>query len=156
MLTYITNSPEETVKLGEKLGKLLRPGHVVLLRGDLGAGKTCFASGVLQALGVDDYVTSPTYTLVNEYEANYPVAHFDLYRLDDAEQIHDLGFFDYLDESKIILIEWPERAQEYFPDKNLDVLITSDGQERQFTISFSGEEYTDIYEGMKKVVSIGN
>ena len=156
MLTYITNSPEETVKLGEKLGKLLKPGQVVLLSGDLGAGKTCFASGVLQGLGVEEYVTSPTYTLVNEYEANYPVAHFDLYRLDDSEQIYDLGFFDYLDDSRIILIEWPERALEYLPERRIDVLIDSNDQERQFTISFSGEEYTDIYEGMKKVVSIGN
>lgn len=156
MLTYTTHSPEDTYALGMQLGERLRPGMVLLLDGDLGAGKTCLAGGILKALGVDEHVTSPTYTLVNEYEGRVRVAHFDLYRLDDPDELFDIGFEEYLDDQRVVLIEWPDRAGGYLPPHCLKVGLTGRGQEREITLEPVGAEYVELGEEMKNVVSAGN
>ena len=93
---YETASTAETTQLGRTLGERLQPGDTVLLIGDLGAGKTCFIQGLCSGLGVEEPVTSPTFTLINEYQGRLPVAHFDLYRLNDPESVLDIGFDEYM------------------------------------------------------------
>lgn len=156
MFTYRTESPDGTVELGEWLGTLLQPGMVLLLEGDLGAGKTCLAGGIMRGLGVDEHVTSPTYTLVNEYMGRFPVAHFDLYRLDDPEALFDIGFEEYLDGKRVVLIEWPERAGGYLPAQYLHVMIQGGGTERQIMIESEGAVYADLDEEMRNFVGTGN
>lgn len=155
MFTYKTASAVETVGFGERLAQLLKPGMVLLLYGDLGAGKTCFAGGIIRGLGVFEHVTSPTFTLVNEYAGTLPIAHFDLYRLDDPEELFDIGFEEYLDGRRVVLIEWPERAGGYLPENYLKITITGAGDQREITLEPVGLEYAGIDEEMKNVVSAG-
>lgn len=157
MLTYRTDSPEETRRLGKDLARLLEPGMVILLEGDLGAGKTALAGGILKGLGIEDYVTSPTFTLVNEYYSDFSIAHFDLYRLDDPDQLFDIGFDEYLDGEWLVLIEWPERGAGYLPASHLRILLEGQGDHpRTIRLEASGDEYTELHEEMKNLVSTGN
>ena len=112
-MEYITNSPQETEAVAEKLAQLLRPGTVIAYRGDLGAGKTAFTRGLARGLGCQDMVTSPTYTIVNEYlSGRMPLFHFDMYRLRSADDLWDIGWEDYLDRGGICAVEWSENVQE--------------------------------------------
>ena len=112
-MTYETNSPAETERIGEALGKILTPGTVIAYRGDLGAGKTAFTRGLARGLGYTDIVTSPTYTIVNEYlGGRLPLFHFDMYRLTSAEDLWDIGWEDYLDRGGVCCVEWSENVAE--------------------------------------------
>ena len=106
-------SAEETEALGRVMGAAVRGPMVLAMTGDLGSGKTCFARGFARGLGVDaSYpVTSPTYTIVNEYPGRLPLFHLDLYRLAEAEELEEIGYRDMLQEGGVILVEWPERAE---------------------------------------------
>ena len=156
MFLYITKSAEETFQFGQKFAKILQPGMVILLSGELGAGKTCFASGIIQGLGVEDYVTSPTFSLINQYSGRLSVAHMDLYRLTEPAELFELGFTEYLDGQWVLLIEWPERAEEYLPSVYLKVQISAEGEQREFSLLSSGEEYVELIEEMREFVSIGD
>lgn len=110
-MEYITNSPEETEALGERLAKQLTPGTVLAYRGDLGAGKTAFTRGLARGLGYKEPVTSPTYTIVNEYlGGRLPLFHFDMYRLSSEEDLWDIGWEDYLERGGICAVEWSENV----------------------------------------------
>ena len=110
-MEYITNSPEETEALGEKLAERLRPGTVLAYRGDLGAGKTAFTRGLSRGLGCREQVTSPTYTIVNEYlGGRLPLFHFDMYRLSSEDDLWDIGWEDYLDRGGVCAVEWSENV----------------------------------------------
>ena len=112
-MIYETNSPEETERVGEALGRIVRPGTVIAYRGDLGAGKTAFTRGLARGLGYADMVTSPTYTIVNEYlGGRLPLFHFDMYRLRSAEDLWDIGWEDYLDRGGVCCVEWSENVAE--------------------------------------------
>ena len=112
-MTYITNSPAETEALGEALGKILPAGTVLAYFGDPGAGKTAFTRGLARGLGYQDAVTSPTYTIVNEYlGGRLPLFHFDMYRLRSAEDLWDIGWEDYLDRGGVCAVEWSENVRE--------------------------------------------
>lgn len=116
-MSISTYASAQTRKLGEALGSLLEPGHVVLLSGDLGAGKTTFSQGVAKGLGVAQDVTSPTYTLVAEYDGRIPLVHIDLYRLgEDAQAVWQAGVGDYLEGDAAVLIEWPAVIAQDIPD----------------------------------------
>ena len=116
-MTYITNSPDETEALGAALGRVLPAGTVIAYRGDLGAGKTAFTRGLALGLGYRDMVTSPTYTIVNEYlGGRLPLFHFDMYRLSCAEDLWDIGWDDYLDRGGICAVEWSENVEEAMED----------------------------------------
>ena len=116
-MTYITNSPDETEALGAALGRILPSGTVIAYRGDLGAGKTAFTRGLAKGLGYRDMVTSPTYTIVNEYlGGRLPLFHFDMYRLGSAEDLWDIGWDDYLDRGGICAVEWSENVAEAMED----------------------------------------
>ena len=112
-MTYETNSPEETERVGEALGRIVRPGTVIAYQGDLGAGKTAFTRGLARGLGYAEPVTRPTYTIVNEYlGGRLPLFHFDMYRLRSAEDLWDIGWEDYLDRGGICCVEWSENVAE--------------------------------------------
>jgi len=121
-----TSSPEETQALGRRLSAFLAPGDVACFWGDLGAGKTCLIQGICGALGVNEPVVSPSFTLVNEYSGQVKVAHLDFYRLRDAAEVEQLGFDELLDGSRIVLIEWPERVKSRLPSERLDVHMAWD------------------------------
>lgn len=114
LLKLQSNSAEQTHQLGIRLGEALAAGCLVLLEGDLGAGKTCLATGIARGLGVDEQtpITSPTYTLLNSYRGRLPLYHFDLYRLADGEELDELGFDEYFQGDGVALVEWPERHPE--------------------------------------------
>ena len=110
-MEFITNSPEETEALGRALGAVLQPGAVLAFTGDLGAGKTAFTRGLAKGLGATDRVTSPTYTIVNEYLSGaMPLFHFDMYRLESADELFDIGWEDYLLRGGVCAVEWSENV----------------------------------------------
>ncbi|MBR5090633.1 MAG: tRNA (adenosine(37)-N6)-threonylcarbamoyltransferase complex ATPase subunit type 1 TsaE [Ruminiclostridium sp.] len=111
-LIYNTNSPEETTGAAQEFASLLKAGDAVLYRGEMGAGKTYFTKGIARHFGYGDHVTSPTFTIVNEYDCTPPVFHFDLYRLADFDELYATGFFDYLDRGGILCVEWSENVPE--------------------------------------------
>ena len=112
-MDYITTSPEETEALGAALGKIIPAGTVLAYRGDLGAGKTAFTRGLARGLGCGETVTSPTYTIVNEYlGGRLPLFHFDMYRLSSADDLFDIGWEDYLDRGGVCAVEWSENIAE--------------------------------------------
>ena len=112
-MEYITNGPGETEALGAALGRVLPAGSVVAYRGGLGAGKTAFTRGLARGLGVTDSVTSPTYTIVNEYlSGKMPLFHFDMYRLKSADDLFDIGWDDYLERGGVCAVEWSENVDE--------------------------------------------
>jgi len=131
----ITKSYEETIELAKGFSKDLRPGDTVLFYGDLGAGKTCFISGILEGFGFFDGVSSPTFTIVNEYPSSPPVNHFDLYRIKSEDELDEIGFYEYLYSDKINLIEWPERAKGIFSEYSgkiikVEIIQTENEDER--------------------------
>jgi len=122
---FVTTSTEKTIALGERLGALLQPGDVLVLTGDLGAGKTQFTKGIAAGMGIDDDVTSPTFNILMVYEgARMPLYHFDLYRLDDPDQLEDIGFYDVLEGDGACVIEWGEQFLEQIGPERLDVFLT--------------------------------
>ena len=116
-MTITTNSPEQTELLGKKLAELLRPGDVIAYYGDLGAGKTAFTRGLAAGLGIREAVTSPTYTIVNEYlSGRMPLFHFDMYRLSSSEELFDIGWEDYLARGGVCAVEWSENVADALTD----------------------------------------
>lgn len=125
MNEFVTHSTDETIALGRRLGTLLREGDVLVLTGDLGAGKTQLTKGIAAGMGVEDDVTSPTFTILMVYEgAELPLYHFDLYRLEDPDQLDDTGLFDVLGGDGPCVIEWGEQFVRQIGDERLDVFLT--------------------------------
>ena len=143
-MEFITHSPEETEKIGEALAKSLRPGTILAYRGDLGAGKTAFTRGLARGLGCKETVTSPTYTIVNEYlGGRLPLFHFDMYRLASSDDLWDIGWEDYLDREGVCAVEWSENVQDAMEDA-ITVTIEKLGETtRQITIE-GGQGYADF------------
>ena len=112
-MEVISHSPAQTEAVGEALGKILKPGTVIAYRGDLGAGKTAFTRGLARGLGCEEAVTSPTYTIVNEYlSGRLPLFHFDMYRLGSSDELFDIGWEDYLERGGICAVEWSENVSD--------------------------------------------
>jgi tRNA threonylcarbamoyladenosine biosynthesis protein TsaE len=125
MRSLTTNGASETEAVGAAVGSQLRIGDLVVLTGDLGSGKTTFAKGLARAMGVTQRVTSPTFTIVQEYEGRVPVAHVDVYRLDRIQELHDLGFEELLD-GRVTVVEWGEAIAAVLPHERIDVRIAMD------------------------------
>lgn len=142
-MEFITNSPAETEKIGEALGKTIKPGTVIAYRGDLGAGKTAFTRGLARGLGSTELVTSPTYTIVNEYlGGRMPLFHFDMYRLHSSDDLWDIGWEDYLERNGICAVEWSENVADALEDP-IFITIEKLGEEsRRITIE-GGENLAD-------------
>lgn len=124
-MEFITNSPEETEKIGAAIGKIIPAGTVLAYRGDLGAGKTAFTRGLARGLGFTEAVTSPTYTIVNEYlGGRLPLFHFDMYRLSSADDLFDIGWEDYLSRGGVCAVEWSEQVADALPEGTVYVTLT--------------------------------
>lgn len=141
-----TSSPEETRALGRLLGELLPDSALLLLSGDLGAGKTALTQGIARGLGVpeDEAVTSPSYTLMNQYAGRVPLFHFDLYRLEGSDDLLDLGFEEYLAGSGVTVVEWADRAAE-IAQEALRLHVRHDAEDvRRFTFRAQAGVYADL------------
>lgn len=153
-LQVTTESPEETRILGASLAPTLVPGDVVSLSGDLGAGKTVFVQGLAAALGVEQRVTSPTFTIVHEYHGRYPIIHLDVYRLDSFQEVLDLGFEELLDPAAILLVEWGEAVLPLLPRRYLDIVMRrpARGGDDQRVVTFrpKGPEWVLKIDAMRR------
>ena len=143
-MEYITNNPEQTEAVGAALGATLKPGTVLAFEGDLGAGKTAFTRGLAKGLGAQDRVTSPTYTIVNEYlSGRLPLFHFDMYRLESADDLWDIGWEDYLERGGVCAVEWSENVADAM-ESAIRVRIEKCGEQtRKITIE-GGDSLADI------------
>ena len=139
-MEYLSHSPEETEHIGEMLGRRLRPGTVVAYRGGLGMGKTAFTRGLARGLGCAGRVTSPTFTIVNEYDGATPLFHFDMYRLGSADELFDIGWEDYLARGGVCAVEWSERVDDAMPADTLWVDIARGTDESDRIITITGGE----------------
>lgn len=143
MYEYVSYSEEETKQLAKKLANLLQPGDVVTLEGDLGAGKTTFTQGLARGLKVEGVVSSPTFTIIKEYEGKFPLYHMDAYRLEHSEE--DIGFIEYFEGNGISVVEWPQFIEDYLPKERLVITITFiDVQSRKLTFKSVGSYYEEI------------
>lgn len=151
--TVQTSSEEETKELGRKLGRCLRQGDVLALTGDLGAGKTHFTMGVAESLEITDYITSPTFTIVNEYRnGRLPLFHFDAYRLGDSEELMEIGFEEYASAGGVVMVEWADAVADIFSPQTLWIRI-----ERQDTVDINRRRITfDLPEGDERFADFGN
>ena len=138
-MQFITHSPDETRQLGQRLAAVLQPGSVVAFTGDLGAGKTAFTSGLAQGLGIEERVTSPTFTIVNEYEGGrLPLFHFDMYRLGSADELFDIGWEDYLARNGVCAVEWTENVEEAIEADAIRVSIRRGEDDNSRVIDIEG------------------
>ena len=139
-MIYYTNSDKETEAVGEQFGRTVKDGTVVAMYGDLGAGKTAFVRGMARGMGITERVSSPTFTIVNEYEGGQlPLFHFDMYRLADADALFDIGWEDYLDRGGICAVEWSEQVADALPSDTVYVTITRcPNQDSWRTITIEG------------------
>lgn len=144
---YTSHSPEETIRFGAQLGRQLFPGAIIALSGDLGSGKTCLVQGIARGLEVPEglYVTSPTYTLVNEYHGRLTLFHIDVYRLEGSSDLEDIGFDDILAAGGVTVIEWAEKVLDRLPQERLSILLSIlDDQHRSLEITGCGRNYRNI------------
>ena len=143
-MEFITNSPEQTEAVGAALGKVLKPGTILAYRGDLGAGKTAFTRGLARGLGYAEPVTSPTYTIVNEYlGGRLPLFHFDMYRLASSDDLWDIGWEDYLERGGICAVEWSENVDDAM-DNAIYITIHKTGEESRKIQIEGGIELVDL------------
>jgi len=136
VLEIISTAPEQTEALGLQLGQVLTVGHILCLSGDLGTGKTTLTKSVAKSLGVNEYVTSPSYTIVNEYEGKLPVYHFDVYRINEIEELYEIGYEEYFFGQGVTIIEWASMIMELIPEEAVKIEIERiDEMGRKFVIS---------------------
>lgn len=146
---YLENE-EKTKEIGYKLGKLVEPGSVICLIGDLGAGKTTMTQSLAKALEVDDYITSPTFTIVNEYEGRLPLYHFDVYRIGCSEEMYDIGYDEYINSDGVCIIEWANLIEDILPDEYMYVELKYKEMAREMILTPKGEKYEKIVEELIK------
>ena len=143
-MEFITNSPEETERVGAALGRILPAGTILAYRGDLGAGKTAFTRGLARGLGYGEPVTSPTYTIVNEYlGGRLPLFHFDMYRLGSSDDLWDIGWEDYLERGGICAVEWSENVADAMEDAIIITIEKLGDETRRITVE-GGENLADL------------
>lgn len=154
-LDIVSHSPEQTRRLASRLAPLLEGGETICLQGPLGAGKTTFAQGIGQGLGITDPIISPTFTLIREYGpvGDRPAMyHIDFYRLEDPVELHNLGLDDYFYGDGVCVVEWPERAEFLMPAERLWIQMrTVNDWKRGIVIQATGERYRDLLNGFKKL-----
>ena len=137
-MEYLSHSPAETEAIGETLGKRLKGGSVVAYRGGLGMGKTAFTRGLAKGLGCTGRVTSPTFTIVNEYSGTIPLFHFDMYRLDSSDALFDIGWEDYLERHGVCAVEWSEIVADALPEDTITVTISRGNTDNDRIITVEG------------------
>lgn len=144
-MTYVTNSPAETEALGQRLAETLQPGDVIAYTGDLGAGKTAFTRGLARGLGITERITSPTFTIVNEYlGGRLPLFHFDMYRLSSEEDLFGIGWEDYLDRGGLCVVEWSERVSGALGSPVTVTIEKIPGSDQQRKITIEGVPHGNL------------
>jgi len=156
-MTFRTGSPEATQSLAAALGGVLDAGDLVLLVGELGAGKTAFVQGLARGLGIDEPVTSPTFMIVHEYEGRLRLAHVDVYRLDRVQDLYDLGFDELVDDDRVTVVEWGDRIEHLVPAEHLVVRIEPGAadNDRVLELAYHGPRWRDRREIVEKMMSDG-
>jgi len=152
-LELTSRSPEQTQQLGRRIGELAEPGDVILLSGELGAGKTCFTQGIVWGLGIEEYALSPTFVIMRELYGRLTLYHIDLYRLDNIEESIDLGLDEYLYGEGICVVEWAEKAMDILPGKYLMIKMghLSDMETgRNLHIEANGQRYTELLDRIRE------
>jgi tRNA threonylcarbamoyladenosine biosynthesis protein TsaE len=150
-ITMRTRSPEETIALGTVIGRAAQQGLFLALFGELGSGKTKLTQGIARGLDVPETyrVTSPSFTLINEYPGRLPLSHIDLYRLGEPEELFDLGYEEYFYNDGVVVLEWAERAGLLLPPRRIDISITHLGElEREFAFTFRQDTFTTMKENL--------
>lgn len=146
---YLENE-EQTKDIGYKLGQLVTPKSVICLIGDLGAGKTTMTQSLAKSLEVDDYITSPTFTIVNEYEGRIPLYHFDVYRIGSSDEMYDIGFDEYIDGDGVCIIEWANLIEDILPNEYLYIEMNYKETGREMILTPKGEKYEEIVKELTK------
>lgn len=145
MLKVKTNSAKETEKLGRLIGESLVGGEIIAMTGDLGAGKTTMTKSLAKGLDIDEHITSPTFTIVNEYDGRLKLFHFDVYRIDYIEEMYDLGYEEYFYSGGVCIIEWANLIEEILPKDIINIEISAlDEYTREIVISGKGEKFDHI------------
>lgn len=142
---------DETEEFGKKLGENLKSGDILCLNGDLGAGKTIMTKFIGLGLGVGEYITSPTFAIINQYSGRIPVYHFDVYRLENVEELYDIGFDEYFYGKGVCIIEWADRIEKIIPKERIVIDIKKGNNPNERIIKFSGDEkrLEELIKGMK-------
>lgn len=149
-MNFVTNTVDETIDIGIKLGRALRPGDVVCLDGDLGSGKTHLTKGIALGLGIRDHITSPTFNIVNEYDGRLKFYHFDVYRVNDPDEIAAIGFDEYIFSDAASVIEWADYIRELIPEEHIQIQITKESETRRnISIQWFGKRYDYLKEALK-------
>jgi tRNA threonylcarbamoyladenosine biosynthesis protein TsaE len=158
MLKIISKSADQTYKLGESLGKVLTPGDIVCLTGDLGAGKTAFTKGIGIGLDIKEFITSPTYTIINEYNGRIPLFHFDVYRLEGVEEMYELGYEEYFFGDGAVVIEWADIVKDIIPQERLWITILRGKEEdnREIIFDASGDRYQKVIKELEQYADISD
>lgn len=158
MLKIISKSEEQTYKLGEYIGKALQQGDIICLTGDLGAGKTAFTKGIGIGLDIKEFITSPTYTIINEYDGRISLFHFDVYRLEGVEEMYELGYEEYFFGDGAVVIEWADIVKDIIPQERLWITILRGKEENTREIMFdaSGERYQKLIKELEQYADISN
>lgn len=140
---FLTCSAKETAELGRRMGTLINKKCVIAFRGGMGSGKTCFTTGFVKGLDYFGEVNSPTFALVNEYlGGRLPIYHFDMYRISDDDELFSVGFYDYLDEESVLVIEWSENITESLPDDTVSVTFSNQNENRRtITVECSDDNF---------------
>lgn len=151
MFNLRTRNENETIELGKKIAALLESGDILCLTGDLGAGKTAITKSIAAEIGIEEHVTSPTFTIVNQYYGSVNLNHFDVYRIERIEEMYDIGYEEYFYSEAINIVEWANLIEELIPDEHIwiDIRIGEDSLERIFTISSRDEKIMKRIEVLK-------
>ena len=156
-LIYKSDSKDETFKLGKKIGKIVDKDQLILLSGDLGAGKTLLVQGIARGLHIDERITSPTFNLIKEYKGDCNLFHMDLYRLDSSEELYNIGFIDYIDRTGIVVIEWPEVALKLLPREYLYITLeVMNTNTRKLIFNAEGERANKLLKGLSQYADSWN
>jgi len=149
-LEIVSDSPEQTKRVGIRLGKLAKPGDIILLIGTLGAGKTCLTQGIALGLGIHQYTASPSFVLIREYQGKLPLYHIDLYRLDRIEEVAQLGLDDYLYSKGVCVVEWADKGLTVLPEEHLliEMQIVS-STKRKLSLVPLGRRYIQMLSKLK-------
>ncbi|MDD5476393.1 MAG: tRNA (adenosine(37)-N6)-threonylcarbamoyltransferase complex ATPase subunit type 1 TsaE [Syntrophales bacterium] len=156
-IELVSKSLEETLSIGRIIGEQADSGKVVALIGELGAGKTSITQGIAEGLGVPDayYVTSPTFTLINEYPGRLPLYHFDVYRLSGSHELDDLGYEDYFFGEGLVVIEWAEKLMESLPDNTLFIHMDRLNDDNERRLRFSRRSGSEVFGSLKEALEKG-
>lgn len=144
-ITIDTHSADQTRALGQQIGQATQPGDLLLLVGELGAGKTCLTQGIARGMGIDSYVRSPTFVLATEHSGRLMLYHIDLYRLDRIDEIQDIGIDEYVESEGVCVVEWADKAIAVFPKEHLSIELEHTGEDsRTLTLTAHGSRYTEL------------